>query len=471
MPESQHAEYKRQWRDDLLKWLCAFANAEGGVLMLGYNDQGQAVGVEQATKLLEDIPNKVRDVLGMVVDVNLVMHGDLPTLHIQVPAYPYPISYKGEYHYRSGSTKQELKGAALDRFLLKKQGITWDGVPLPYVQASDLQANTLQRFREQAIHSQRLPDSIRSDDTTLLLERLRLTKDGYLKRAAALLFHPEPDRFVTGAAIKIGAFGKNDADLLHHDEITGNLFTQVETAIEVLKLKYLKARISYSGLYRQERYPLPMAALREAILNAVVHKDYASPVAIQISVYPDKLMIWNPGQIPEAWTLEKLMGKHASHPYNPDIANAFFRAGLIESWGRGIERITEACAQDGDPTPVWALEPGGWWVTFTYSAEAAEQVTPQVTPQVEQLIQALQGEATREALMAQLGLRDREHFRTSYLMPALAANLIEMTVPDKPNSRLQKYRLTEVGRRVYLNEASAKSYAAVARSAFTKIVD
>jgi len=377
MQESQHTEFKHHWKDDLLKWISAFANAEGGVLMVGYDDHGHAVGIEHTAKLLEDIPNKVRDVLGIVVDVNLVPHGSLETLHIQVPAYPYPVSYKGEYHYRSGSTKQELKGAALDRFLLNKQGLHWDAVPLPGLNPAELDHNTLKWFRQQAINSQRLPEAILQDSTELLLERLRLTQGNGLKRAAALLFHPDPERFITAAQIKIGAFGTSDADLRHQDEITGNLFTQVETAIEALKLKHLKAMISYDGLYRRERYPLPMAALREAILNAVVHKDYARAVAIQISVYPDRLMIWNPGQLPADWTLDKLMAKHASCPFNPDIANAFFRAGLIESWGRGIERIIEACRQDNYPMPQWQLEPGGLWVTFRFPEEHVQQVSGQ----------------------------------------------------------------------------------------------
>ena len=456
MKESQHTEFKRQWKDEQLKWICAFANADGGVLMIGYDDHGQPLGIDHVSKLLEEIPNKVRDVLGIVVQVNFVEHGVLETLHIQVPAYPYPVSYKGEYHYRSGSTKQELKGAALDRFLLRKQGITWDGVPVPHVHASELQESTLKRFREQAIHNQRLPETVREESNTLLLERLRLTQDTYLKRAAALLFHPEPDRFVTGAAIKIGAFGQSNTDLIHHDEITGNLFTQVETAIEVLKLKYLKARISYDDLYRKERYRLPMAALREAILNAVVHKDYASNVAIQISVYPDKLMIWNPGQLPADWTLEKLMGKHASHPYNPDIANAFFRAGLIESWGRGIERIIEACDKEGYPAPQWMLEPGGLWVTFSYPTEQARPVTPEVTGEVtgevagevDRLLCVMRGELSRQQIQQALALRHEDHFREAYLKPALALGLIEMTIPDKPTSSKQRYRLTAKGRRV-----------------------
>lgn len=340
--ESQHIEFKREWRNELLKWICAFANSDGGTLMIGYNDQGEVVGVENTSKLLEDIPNQVRDVLGIIVEVNLVSHRTLKTLHIKTDAYPYPVSYKGEYHYRSGSTKQELKGAALDKFLMRKQ---------------------------------RLPDETLEVSNAELLAKLRLTQGDYLKRAAIMLFHPEPDYFVTGAEIKIGAFGKNDADLLYHDVIHGNLFTQVETALELIQLKYLKAKISYEGLYRKERFPLPIPALREALLNAVVHKDYGSHTAIQISIYPDKLMLWNPGQLPDSWTLEKLISKHESIPYNPEIAKCFFLAGLIEAWGRGIERIIEACQQENYPTPEWKVEPNGLWVIFELEADEKEQET------------------------------------------------------------------------------------------------
>jgi ATP-dependent DNA helicase RecG len=128
--------------------------------------------------------------------------------------------------------------------------------------------------------------------------------------------------------------------------------------------KYLKAGLSYEGLQRRETFPVPEAALREALLNAVVHKDYSTGTPIQISVYPDKLMLWNPGELPPAWTVAKLKGKHPSRPFNPDVANAFFRAGMIEAWGRGIERIMEACRAARAPTPQIRYEPSGLWVEF-----------------------------------------------------------------------------------------------------------
>jgi len=138
MKENQRVEWKETWRDEYLRWICGFANAEGGVLVIGRDDKGKAVGVANARKLLEDLPNKIRDVLGIMADVRLAKKAGKDMIEIHVDPYPTPISYKGEYHYRSGSTKQELKGAALDRFLLRKQGRTWDAAPIPNVALRDL---------------------------------------------------------------------------------------------------------------------------------------------------------------------------------------------------------------------------------------------------------------------------------------------------------------------------------------------
>ncbi len=220
MNESQHIEWKRSWRDDYLKWVCAFANADGGVLIIGKDDKGNVVGLSDAKRLLEEIPNKVRDILGIMVEVNLQRapnnheeEGDKDFIEIVVDPYPYPISYKGAYHYRSGSTKQELKGAALDQFLLRKQGRRWDGVPVPYVKASDLETKSLAYFRQKALKSQRLSAEILEESDPTLLEKLHLLEGSYLTRAAVLLFHTEPECFFTGAQIKIGYF-QSDSDLL-----------------------------------------------------------------------------------------------------------------------------------------------------------------------------------------------------------------------------------------------------------------
>lgn len=363
MAESQNIEYKTIWKDEYLKWICGFANAQGGTIFIGKDDDGHIVGVNNAKKLMEELPNKITTVLGIVADVNL--HETAMGDYIEIAVEPQlnPVSCKGEYYYRSGSTKQELKGAALDQFLLGKQGKHWDGVPVPNVTIEDLKTETFDFFRKKGIKSNRLNDDVLTDSNELLLANLKLTDGKYLKRAALLLFHPDPEKFVTNAYIKIGYF-ESDSDLRYQDEIHGNLFEQVEKTMDLLFTKYIKAMISYDGIYRVETFEYPKEAIREALHNAVAHKDYTGATPIQISVYNDKIMIWNYGRLPENWTIDTLQKKHSSVPHNPDISNAFFRIGYIEAWGRGIRKMNEQCAAAGLPQPLYYYESSGFWVVF-----------------------------------------------------------------------------------------------------------
>ena len=351
--EFQNIEFKESWRDEYQKWICGFANAQGGVLYVG-KDNGEVCGVQDAKKLMEDIPNKVRDMMGILVDVNLKEKDGKSYLEIVTEAYPYPVSFRGKYYQRSGATNQELKGAALDRFMLRKQGKTWNGVPVPYLKAEDLDNATFDLFRKYAKRSGRMEEADLMDDNHGLLEKLRLYEGSYLKRAAALLFHPDPEKYVTGAFVKVGFFREG---------------------MYLVCTKYMKAIITYEGIQRIETLPMPREALREALLNACINKDYAEPSPIQIRVYENKLEIINGGVLPEGWTVETLLSSHRSMPYNPDIANTFFRVGEIEAWGRGIERIITACKNDGFSTPEFRYDASGIWTTFKF--EYPERATTQ----------------------------------------------------------------------------------------------
>jgi len=174
-------------------------------------------GILQATaeRGRRQVPGMCR-VLGIVVDVNLRSEGEREYLEIVTSAYPSPISYRGHYYQRSGGTLQELKGAALDSFLLRKQGHTRDGMPVPGVTVKDLSGIAIRRFRTMARRSGRVePGSLR-EPTAGLIDKLRLREGAYLKRAALLLFHEDPERFVSGAFVKIGFF-RTESDLAYHD--------------------------------------------------------------------------------------------------------------------------------------------------------------------------------------------------------------------------------------------------------------
>jgi len=356
--EHQNIEWKESWHNDYFKWICGFANAQGGTLFIGIDDKGNTKHLDNARKLLEDLPNQVRDLLGLMVDVNLHTQNGADYLEIVVEPYPFPISLRGKYYYRSGSTLQELKGAALAKFLLQRQGKKWDGVPIPNVTADDLKNDTFDFFRKKATKSKRLESEDLDGTNQELLESLQLylEEEKMLKRAAVLLFHPKPEKYVTGTFIKIGFF-ETDDDLKFQDEVKGNLLEQAEKALDLLKTKYTQAIISYQDGSREETFTFPEDAVREALYNAIAHKDYSSGIPIQISVYPNKMIFWNEGQLPENWTVEKLTQKHPSKPYNPDIANTFFRAGYIESWGRGTIKMINACKAHKIAPPVFSNIP------------------------------------------------------------------------------------------------------------------
>src|SRR6476620_9455190 len=151
------------------------------MLETGKNDQGEIVGVVNVAKLLEDIPNKVRDILGITVEVNLHTEQGNDWLEIVVDPYPTPISYKGEYHYRSGSTKQALKGAALERFLLHKHGRRWDDASTPSLHIRNCSQTALKLFKSSAAKSGRMTEEVLEDSTESFLDNLQFIDGNYLR--------------------------------------------------------------------------------------------------------------------------------------------------------------------------------------------------------------------------------------------------------------------------------------------------
>ena len=370
--EHQQTEWKASWHDEYLKWICGFANAQGGVLHIGRNDKGEVVGLAKPEKLLEDIPNKIRSGMGIVCDINLAEEDGKRYITITVPPHPYPISHHSKHYIRSGATNQELTGSALDEFILRKQGKTWDIVPVPYVAFSDFESDAFKAFRRKAVESGRLTARDLEITDEMLLKNLRLTHGKYMTRAAVLLFHQDPENWVPGAYIKIGAFA-SASELLYQDEIHGPLITMADKVEDLVYTKYFKGIIRYDGLQRVETFPVPRVAFREAILNAVVHRDYSTGNPIHIHIYPNEVMICNDGKLPDTWTVDDLFAWHTSKPHNPQIAGAFFRSGQIEAWGRGVQTITESCKQWGLPEPHYRIRENEVVVGFTTEPQFADK--------------------------------------------------------------------------------------------------
>ena len=354
MAESQNIEYKESWRDEYLKWVCGFANAQGGTIYIGIDDAGNVVGVKDVKKLMEDIPNKIQTVLGIVSDVNQKTKDGKDYIEIRVEPSSYPVNYHGEYHYRSGATKQQLKGFALTEFIRNKTGFLWDAVPVDNIGIEDLDQDSIEIFKREALRKQRMEKEDLDIPNDELMDHLDLLVDGKLKRAAVMLFYRKPGRIITGSYVKIGKFGEG-SDLQYQDTVEGSLFNIADKVIDLIYTKYLKAKITYEHDVRVETYPFPREGVREAIYNALGHNNYAASIPIQIRIEDDAMYISNNCILPKNWTVDTLMKPHKSEPFNPSIAHVFYRAGYIEAWGRGIQKICEACQELGTPDPEYKV--------------------------------------------------------------------------------------------------------------------
>ena len=209
-----------------------------------------------------------------------------------------------------------------------------------------------------------IPVFIKDEDKIdVILDNLLLTENKKLKRAAVLLFGEKPNRFYINAFVKIGRFGKTSDELLFQEIVEGNIFALADKTLDILDKKFLIAKISYEGLHRVEQWEYPYEAVREAIINAIVHRDYMG-APIQISIYDDKIIIWNEGTLPDDLTIDDLKEQHSSRPHNPILAGAFFKGGLIEAWGRGTVKIINECKRAGLPEPKIEDVFGGIQVTL-----------------------------------------------------------------------------------------------------------
>lgn len=362
--ENQNIEYKESWRDEYLKWICGFANAQGGKLYIGIDDTGAVCGVENAHRLSEDIPNKIVALLGIVADVNILNQEGKNYIEIDVTPSNVPISYKGKYYYRSGSTMQELNGVALQQFILKKMGRSWDDMVHERATVDDLDRDAIDFFLRKGIQAGRIDPSEANAPTATVLQNLNLVDDeGHLKNAALLLFCKKPGRYFTGTEFKIGRFHTNIADLSSQEMIEGSIIQMADRVVRMLKDKFLTMPIHYEGLQRIEKLEVPEDALREILYNAICHKDYLGP-QIQMRVWDHYVEIWNDGELPEKITPENIEDVHASYPRNKNLAFAFYKAGFIESWGRGWKKICDGFVAAGLPKPTIESIQGGVLVTF-----------------------------------------------------------------------------------------------------------
>lgn len=299
-----------------------------------------------------------------------------------------------------------------------------------------------------------------------LLAHLNLLADGRPTHAAVLLFGKNPQRFLPTSEIKCAHFHGTEVakPIPSYQVYKGTAFALVDQAVDFVMSKLaLSVGTRAESAQAPVKYEIPREVVAEGIVNAVAHRDYASNGSVQVMLFADRLEIWNPGELPATLTFESLRRPHASVPRNPLLAEPLYLTEYIERMGTGTGDMIRRCRKAGLPEPRFTMRdgfvltiqrkessqaalPAGLTASADRQAgEVTGEVAGEVTGEVAKLIRACREPMRRAELQTALRLKSQENFRKLYLVPALEAKLVEMTVPDKPKSRLQQYRLTAKG--------------------------
>lgn len=359
--ETQNIEYKEKFSDSVLKTLCAFANTTGGKVILGISDNGVVKGVEVDNKTLRDITEKIVSKLGIHPNIEIKKKDKKRIIEIKVDKSNIPISCEGKYYERVGNTTREMRPEKLKEFFLKRTN--WDSLVLENANFNEIDEETVKLFVRMAKTKGRMTIFDENVSTFKLFEHLKLSVNRKLINGAILLFGKDPQKYFINASLRVIKL-KNDSIIVGDRLITGNLFKQVAEGEQAIK-NFLNVRYEIKGLQREEIWDYPLTAIREALLNALIHRDYfKSNVQTQIKIYDDHIWFYNIGSLPEGITLEQLTKPHPSVPRNPLIVHIFYLAGLIEEIGSGIGRIIDEIKSAGLPAPEFKEEMGGFSVYF-----------------------------------------------------------------------------------------------------------
>ena len=359
--ECETLEFKEGVCDNFFKSISAFSNSEGGCILLGVKDDKTVKGFDGNQ---ERVINQIIDSLGIHPKIKEIQIENKTILLIKIEKSNNLIAYKSIYYKRVGNTTRTMLQNEIKEKLLKD--ISWE-MQINSASIEDINENTVKDFVKKGIKNGKLPSTSDKESTYSILEKLDLIMDGKFTNASILLFGKNPQRYFINSDIRIGAFKGNDATTIISDKlIEGNLFEQVEKAEEAIKF-CINVRYSITGetVARNEIWDYPLSAIRETLLNAIVHRDYFDKsTPIQIKVFKDWLWFFNTGGLIEGLTLEKIKSNHPSKTRNPLIANIFYRAGFIEKFGSGIERIINTCKNETIPEPEFIEEYGGFSVKY-----------------------------------------------------------------------------------------------------------
>ncbi len=373
MSESETTENKLSLseRKEIAESVAAFATASGGIIRIGVKDGGEVVGVQVGNRTLEDLANYIRNntTPPQFPSVSLEDSDNSAVITVTVEESPVkPVWAFGRPLKRVGRTNQRLSPDETKRLMEVTTGRTWDALPCPGLAMIDVDRDLVESFLGRA--QQDIASSTES-----VLKNMNLLVNGAPCNAVALLFTQNPGRYVVEAQVMCARFlGTDSVQFLDERSFAGDVFSQLDEALSFVT-RNTRQQPVITGRPERDIVPeYPAEAVREAITNAICHRDYTMTGTVQVRIYDDRLEVWNPGMLPAGIVVEELYREHPSRPRNPRLAAAMHRARLIEHWGTGTLRIVRACESRGMPRPEFVSAMGSFIVRFSKSAIASKWI-------------------------------------------------------------------------------------------------
>ena len=458
--EGPTLEFKRSTGElkEGMQTLCAFLNGAGGLLLFGVRPDGTIEGQQVSDPTLRDIAqaaSRCEPSIHPILKRIKVKNGrEVIAVAVESTSKFGPYTYDGRGYERVASTTQRMTQSSYEQLLLARSQdrYRWENAGARGLTPRDLDRDEAFRIVETARSAGRLLGPA-PKNLIEVLDRLGVREEGRILHAAVVLcgkkFLPDYPQ----CELRMARFrGKDKAEFLDQKAVRAPAFKLLEEA-EIFCQRHLPlpGKIVPGKLQRQDRPLIPPDAMREILVNALIHRDYSiSGGCVALAIFDDRVEVWSHGSFLPGITPEKLTRKHPSVLRNPIIADAFNRAGLIERWGQGTNRVIEMCRKAGIAPPIFEEITGAALVTFKVPVGSTAQVTGDAgtksAPSRHQVVilRLCRSERTLLELMKAVGRKDRSKFRNQLINPLLKAGLLELTVPDKPNSRLQRYRITKL---------------------------
>jgi len=367
--ESETVEFKPSLSqmDKIVESISAFSNTEGGTLIIGVSDRGEVLGADIGKRTIENLANRIKQNTDPQIfpRIEVVEVKDKNVIIIEVAeSREKPVFFKDKAYKRVGRTNQRISASEIRKLVREgEKRLSWDEQICEKASMEDIDGDKVRWFLKKAKYERRLgldPDIPIKE----ALEKLELLKEGELTNSAILLFGKNPQRFFIQSETRCARFkGTKPLEFIDMKIFGGNIIDQREDALEFVK-EHIKLHVEIRGTERVERWEYPIEAIREAITNAICHRDYEPASNVQIRVFDDRIEVWGCGTLPEPLTPEDLKREHKSILRNPLIGKCFFLIKFIEQWGTGTNRMIERCLEEGLPEPLFEEVAGDFVVTF-----------------------------------------------------------------------------------------------------------